>query len=516
MSCDRELGPGIGRPELQGSGAQIREGKTPTGEKEGPHLASKYRTLDVDALRSELAMTLFCEESPGLERLGLTVELLPVRRPIGAPPGTPPVRVSLSGSQEEPGTLEVLALFALENNLEVVPPGEEVPGDEARSDRGRFHFGLGGQLAYSTALYASPRLAFEECARALDKLRPFMLRSGIELLSCATDPWPEGEPRFLQDGSPLARCLDQAFGAREVGRRALRDDCGIRVRLGFGGPVKAGLRWRAAQLLAPLATAAFAASPIEDLRHQGHKSTRARDWRLGEPSRTGFPSSFGEQPHGEPVGHYLDFALGARLISLPGADGPVPLSRVLSFEHWAEHGINGEFPDLEDWRRHLATLTPEVRPAGGLQLRSADTLGRAFWSVPLTFWSALLGDTEALVAVEERLGSTAPDLRDRWELAARTGLSDPDLGADVRWAFATAAEALLRLPAGWVSNEMLAAFVAFGERFIQRNCAPADEVLDVFLECGRLGCDEWQALEQRWCRVAGTPERDLRSIALES
>lgn len=483
-------------------------------------MPSQYRTLDVDALRAELAMSLFAEEAPGLERLGMTVELLPVRRPIGAPAGTPPERVGLFGTQTEPGTLDALALWAIENNVEVVPPGEHVPGSEPRADRGRFHFGLGGQLAYSTALYASPRLAFEECARTLDKLRPFMLRSGIELLGCATDPWHAAGAIELQDGSAVGRCLDQTFSAADVGRRALRSSCGLGVRLGFGGPVKAGLRWRAAQLLSPLATAAFAASPIEDSRHQGQKSTRARDWRGGEPTRTGFPATLGVQPGVEAVDQYLEFALQARVIGVPVAgEGPraggmTPLLHAVSFANWAEHGLHGEFPDLEDWRMHLATLGPEVRPAGGLHLRSADVLGRAFWSVPLTFWSALLGDTEALVAVEERFGSTAPDLRDRWELAARTGLADPGLCADVRWVFALAAEALLRLPAGWISNEMLAAFVAFSERFIQQGYAPADEVLDAFLHKGALGCDEWQALEQRWCRIAGTPERDVHSIAI--
>lgn len=479
-------------------------------------MPSKYRNLDLDTLREDLAATSFAEDSPGLERLGLTVELLPVRRPIGASPERPPQRVPLFGSADAPGTLDVLSLWALENNIEIVPPGECVPGTEARADRGRFHFGAGGQLGYSSALYASPQLAFEECARALDKLRPFLMRSGIELLSCATDLWHEGDTIDSQDGSPLGRCLDRVFGQADLGRRALRASCGLRVRVGFGGPLKASLRWRAAQLLAPVATAAFAASPIEELRHQSQKSTRARDWRASETTRTGFPAAFGAQPDVEPLEQYLEFALDAELLGTPGSGGLEPLINPLTFGHWMDHGLAGVYPELEDWHAHVATLAPEVRPAGCLHLRSADTLGRAFWSVPLTFWSALLGDSGALVAIVDRLDPTATELSQRWATAARSGLADPDLAADVRWAFAQAASALLRLPKGWVSTEMLAAFVAFSERYVQQGYAPADELLDVFLERGVLGCDEWEALERRWAQVAGTPERDVKSLTLES
>jgi glutamate--cysteine ligase len=279
-----------------------------------------------------------------------------------------------------------------------------------------------------------------------------------------------------------------------------------RAHLSFYGPLFQPLRWRAAQLLSPLFTAVFASSPLQDGGHEGTKSVRARARRIAEPTRTGFPAGYVQDPTGDPVEAYLDFGLGARVLGIPDGETWTPQPPGLTFARWMEEGVGGTYPDQQDWRVHLSTLLPEVVPNGGLELESADALPRAFWSVPLTLWTALLCDTQVVTEVIDTLEPTAERLDQRWDTASRGGLLDPELREQANWLFGRAADALLRLPETWLSEEMLGAFIAFGRRYAQRGFAPADEVLDLFLEHGRFGREEWVRLDTRLRRAAGTPE----------
>jgi glutamate--cysteine ligase len=454
---------------------------------------SKYRSLDRTTLCALVADELF---AAGDEGFGMGLELLPVR---------------WHGEQPEPVAL--LGDGGLAGPVTAWAEGEGIPVADSRATQGDLggrglRFGPGGQLIYDVADADTPRAAFERCTCVVDALRAHLAQGGVELIPIGSNPWHDPEQVGLQETRAGVRCLDAVLAAQgELGTRALRLTAGASVHVPFGSPVVQPLRWRGAQLLAPTAAAIFAASPLQDGKHDGFKSVRSLSWRLAEPTRTGFPCPFRADPTGDPVEQYLDYALAARVVFIKGPNHWMPQTRPLTFWYWAEYGVDGLYPDLDDWRDHLATLRPEVRPQQGYDLRSADVQGRAFWAVPMTFWTALLCDDEALSAVVERLLPVAEALPQRWELAARTGLLDPDLAAEATWLFGVAADALLRLPAGWITTEMLAAFVTFGRRYAQRGLTPADEMLDLFLERGTFGRAEWNELEDRRRRVAGTPRQ---------
>jgi glutamate--cysteine ligase len=167
-----------------------------------------------------------------------------------------------------------------------------------------------------------------------------------------------------------------------------------------------------------------------------------------------------------------------------------------------EYGFQGQFPTLDDWRYHLTTLFPEVRPKGFLELRSADAQSRAFWSVPLTWWSALLCDDDNLRRLLVRLAPTAPELPDRYAAACREGPANPELGADCKFVYGLAADALLRFPTGVISLEMQQAFVAFGDLFTLKDRCPGDAIFELFLVRG-FDRGAWEALEADWLEKAG-------------
>ena len=455
-------------------------------------MPSPYRLLEREALRDDLARTAFALDEARGDACSMALEVIAVRR---RPRGLPPERVGLfPRSGEGAGLHELVEGFARGHDLRLRGLSAVDLEDGREDEVGGLAFGPGGQIACASRPRETPAAAFAECSGALDRLRDHLALHEIDLISVGLDPWTPPDGVELQDPSASARCLEAALeGPDRTAERLLRSAAGTSVRVAFGGPNKARLRWRAAQLAAPLAAACFAHAPLEAGQHPGFKSVRGVLRRLADPSLAAVPPGFEDDPSVDPLDAYLELALSARVLWVRYAERWMPQRAPLSFEQWMEHGLGGAWPDLEDWRHHVKGLAAEVRPCGALEIGGADAQPRAFASVPLVLWSALLCDDGALSGVLERLEPRANGLRERWHAAARDGLLDRDLADDARELFALAAGALLRLPPGWISREMASAFVAFGQRFAFRGRTPADELLEAFLERGSLAVD-WVAV----------------------
>jgi glutamate--cysteine ligase len=287
------------------------------------------------------------------------------------------------------------------------------------------------------------------------------------------------------------------------GRRMMRQTLTIHVNVDFGGPRRAPLRWRAAHELAPILLASFAHSPLVEGRVTEWKSFRGRVWRDVDPSRCGFPPKFLQQPASPPVEQYVDFAMKARVMVIRHDSGWRCPSRPVSFVQWMEQGQDDTFPTLDDWHYHLTTLFPEVRPKGFLELRSADSQGRAFWSVPLTLASALLTDDTALRELLDLTAGRQVPSNVLMQRAARNALADAELGALARQVFAVAERAIDRAPTVTYSEPMRRAFAAFDEQFVARGRTPADAVLEVFQQRGKLGRAGLEELHDGWCASVG-------------
>jgi len=461
-------------------------------------VSSPYRSLERGELRGVLTGERFATPPAGVEGFGLGLEALLVRWRGGAPE---PAEI---GGPD--GALACVARAASKAGVGFEPAGS-VLGRRHPGGAGGLAFGLGSMLCAHGG-GATPREAAAALERALGVAEQALAPRGIELLPLGHSPWHTPEELDLRGKPPgePEHSLDEIFSAGGgLGRGVLRSP-GTRVRIGFGGTVARPLRWRAAELLAPLATAVFASSPLRGLAHDGFKSERARARSASDPSRTGWaPPAPGAG--GDAVEAYLEFALDARLVGVNHGGAWIPPARPISFATWMQHGVEGRYPDLDDWRAHLDTLEPEVNPAGAVELAGQDALPAPLHHVPPDFFTALLTEREALQAVLQRLAPSADALRQRWASAARAGLLDPDLRADAVWAFGRAAEALLRLPEEWFSAPQRRAFLAFGRRFTLRGLTPADEILDLFLQRGCLGRAELGRLGERWRGAAGVAAR---------
>lgn len=466
-------------------------------------MTARQRVLTLDDVRRELAARAF---APPLDA-PLAAGSFAVETELHLACWTEgPGRAYVPGIESEApdGAPVFAALTEVARDLDwaLVPPHEQDFEADAPRSKPQLRILPGRRLGVRTGAHATPADAGAELERALDALRRALAQQGVAVLGVGAQPFVAVDELMLANPCTTERCLAAALESSSPEfARAHRATCGTTVRIGFGGPFRLAMRWRAAQLLAPIATATFACSPLADGAHAGVQSVRGRARRMAEPGRCGFPSRLGEELGADPCDVYLDFALAARVAIIRLQERWIPVKRPVAFSHWMEHGFSGEWPELDDLRFHLHTLAPEVRPAGLLELASADALPRAFATVPLVWWSALLCDDGALAAVLELLAPSANDLDGRWERAAQDGLRDGDLARDARELYSLAAGALMHFDRGFVSPSMLASFIAFGQRFAQRGRSPADDLLDAFLAHSGLGRAEWNDLDRAWCET---------------
>jgi glutamate--cysteine ligase len=466
-------------------------------------VASRMRHLDIGVLRDIARTELFAWGKPGVEGYALSLEALPVVWPVEKRAAT-----WARASEPSPAVPEVELLrehvrgesAALGATFHEAGPWQPTPISGAW-----VQLGPGGQLRVSSGWQGTPARAATEACALFDRMRARLGAAGVGLVTVGRDPWHPPQARPSADGSPRAECAEQSFASRPRGLEALRSTAGAEVRIAFGGPVKGPRRWRAAWLLAPRLAALFANSPLENGVSARCKSARVRAWLEGDPTRCGIPHAVQDTPQLAPEEQYVQFGLAARVlwIALEGDEHVHP--QPMTFSQWMATGVDGWFPDRDDWRAHLETLRPLVRPERGLVLSTFDAQERAFAALPLLVASALLADDSALEAVLARYSETWPRAGALLSAAVNEGLLDAELARGSRELLALVADVLLRAPRGWASAEQVGALVAFERELTRAKRTPADALLEVYLERGELGRSQLAQLEQHWCALAGTP-----------
>jgi glutamate--cysteine ligase len=329
-------------------------------------------------------------------------------------------------------------------------PRIRLPGGTAIS------FEPGGQIEVATRPFAHVNDLVMELKAVVPPLVAAAREAGAGLIGAGIDPWtPLTGARLQLEGERYRRMASYLSAIGDAGPRMMLQTAALQVNVELG-PDPA-LRWRALNAAAPYLTAVFANSRTYEGADSGFASYRARQWRLLDRRRTGL---LGREVN--PAAEYLDFALEAGWIFGPPDREPAP------FGAWMARGE----VSLEDWRRHLTTLFPEVRPRGFLEIRCIDALPPEWLAVPPVLLTGLLHDTRSVEATCEIVGE--PDsalLAD----AARHGLADPRLAVPAtdlfRLALATAARAGIDRSAVDTAQEYFDSYTGLGR-------APADDEIE--------------------------------------
>jgi glutamate--cysteine ligase len=295
----------------------------------------------------------------------------------------------------------------------------------------------------------------------------------IDLVALGADPVRVPE-RVLH--APRYAAMQRYFDADgPAGREMMTNTASIQVNLGLGSGDEAVARWRLAHAVAPTLLATFANSPFSRGRRTGWQSSRLRAWWTLDPTRAGPP-----RVDGDAVGHWIDYALDARVMFVRDADGTChPLTERLSFGDWMARGHELGWPTLDDFAYHLTTLFPPVRPRGWLEVRVLDALPTPFWQVAVLATYAVLttaGCDDAVTAAVE--GTT-----DLWVDAAQLGLRHPALAAAARRLFAVVLDAL---DDRHVDPALVDLVGTYTDRWVARGRSPADDRIERYSRDGAL------------------------------
>lgn len=323
-------------------------------------------------------------------------------------------------------------------------------------EQGIVTFEPGGQLEFSTL----PKPSLTELVAALDRvtgaLRETAERNGVVLLGSGIDPLNPVERIPLRlAGARYGRMAEYLATIGPAGARMMRQTASIQVNVDWGPAAEASLRWRVLNAAAPYVLAIFANSPLYEGKPTGHRSYRAAQWRELDPTRTGVFA-----PSDEPVREYLDWALAAPAILLD-SDGTPPFATAL------EQGAT-----LAEWRTHLSTLFPEIRPKGFVEVRSPDALPPEWYVAPFVLLAGIAYDPEALRTADALLGDADAELL---AAAGERGLADPRIAAKSRQLWEIAFAGCRRLGTRFVDGATLERAADFAARYTARGRSPADD-----------------------------------------
>ena len=342
----------------------------------------------------------------------------------------------------------------------------------------------GSQVEYAGPPLEDLRAAHADLSRTLQDLTAHAVSRGVSLLSAGIDPLGGHAEQSLTGARYPA--MHAYFGRRSPhGHQMMTGTASIQVNLDLGSPACAADRWRTAQLVAPLATATFANSPVP-----GAVNGRAAVWRSLDPTRTGIPHLFC-QGEDDPVDVLVQAARRADVMVFNRGGHGITGEPGFSFGRWLDEGhpVHGS-PTTADAMTHLSTLFPEVRTRASegtsfLEIRSVDALPATWRTVPAVLYCGLLYDPEARAVarqVMEPHRAALPLLLDR---ASRLGLWDPELCAMAVEVWSAAASAARRLGPTFVDPADVAVAERYLDTFTMRGRAPSD----VLRRCGEQGRD---------------------------
>ena len=290
----------------------------------------------------------------------------------------------------------------------------------------------GGQLEIATP----PRGSLSEtqdCLRRAFELVEEVTADRVRFLSHGTNPVTTAD-FALQVPKKRYRILSRYLGSEKAGRGIdmMRHATTVQPNIDVGPDHASWVEAvRLTNELSPIFKMLFPNSFFFRNRFVADGMERQRIWSNLDKSRTGIPPAILESE--DPACCYAQWATQAFVFLIDGLpESEQPVYGELRFCDWMAHGYKGTQPGLADWERHLATLFPELRLRGFLELRMFDSqpygqiipllaMVRGLLQSPLGRKAVLadLGVCKELFSA----GRRAP-LFDRLLAAAHIGLSD--------------------------------------------------------------------------------------------
>ncbi|MCB1052180.1 MAG: hypothetical protein H6510_09010 [Acidobacteria bacterium] len=428
--------------------------------------------LTINQLKDHLLHYFFNDLTQDNRLVGLELEVTPIQTDAQGNPKTVPLV-----TDDKMGVVDLFRSQEAEHHWYDYAPSPDGAWRFVDQLGGQITFEPGGQVEYSSATRERLYDVVVDVATALERIQKILAgHQNTQLYFSGLNPFHSVQDVGLQIRKERYINMDRYFEMiGPFGQKMMRLSTSLQVNLDVGYVETARKRWLAANLLAPVLVAGFGNSPFHEGKFTGLKSYRAKIWQNLDPSRTGFQKGFEDcayQPC--PVQQYLNFALDASCMWLPNEQGNMTFDgHFRTFRHWMDCGFHGFYPTLEEFKKHLTTLFPEVRPRGFYEIRSIDGQPRQFWMVPGFLLTHILYNERALDETIALLEPIRCTLTPMMMEAAVQGMAEPDLANLVKQVFKIAMRAAEPIE----HPELLKVTEAFLRHFTYRNWSPADELL---------------------------------------
>lgn len=326
----------------------------------------------------------------------------------------------------------------------------------------------GGQVELSTLPASSVDDALTAASEDAVVLHDRMRRAGLLTAELAVDT--RRAPGRILD-APRYACMESFFAkSSDAGTWMMCNTSSLQVNVSHDA-VDPQRRWALAQRLGPVFVAMFANAPGLDSSGRRWESMRQAIWWSIDHGRTRPLRCDIPGPEA-----WLDYALAADVMLVRSTDAtdarPIPPD--LPFARWLSDGHELGWPTADDFRYHLTTLFPPIRPRGWLELRMIDLLPASLCDVATVVVAASL-TTEAGLEIAARL----PETRDLWCAAARYGMARPDIAAACRIVMDIVLSHVNEVTADPRRRD---AVRAYADRYVARGVSPAhlmpSELLD--------------------------------------
>lgn len=207
----------------------------------------------------------------------------------------------------------------------------------------------------------------------------------------------------------------------------------LQVSVDYTSETDAALKLRVLARLSPVLTALSAASPVVLGKPSGYMSYRSRIWSRTDPARCGLPEWYFKDDFR--FEDYVEYALDVPSFFIE-RQGRVLTVGGLTFREFMRSGYLGYVATLEDWRRHLTFLFPEIRLKGYIEIRSCDRQPGISSFAIAAFIKSMVYSKATLARADERLRRIAvKEAEAGMEAAARLGLEGIYAGRKIReWA----------------------------------------------------------------------------------
>lgn len=287
----------------------------------------------------------------------------------------------------------------------------------------------GGQIELSSL----PKRTLAEALKSVEldsaALHGYLAEWGLYPQTAAVD-YERRPERILR--RPRYSAMQDFFDAGgPAGRWMMCNTASVQVNISNGrNPVE---RWRLLNKIGPVMVGAFANSRGVDVHGTEWASLRQGIWWNIDRRRTR-PVPVGDDL--DPALAWFVYALSADVLYIGdhGAGGATgtAVPPGMSFGEWMHNGHPLGWPTVEDFRYHLTTLFPSIRPKGWFELRYLDAL--PVWM--RTAATAVVAVACAAEATKE-LMTFLPDTSGLWLDAARHGLENRTLHDAATKLFAT-------------------------------------------------------------------------------